>query len=162
MTKHSIEHLRTIFSYDKVSGLVRWLIQAKSDMPPGSIAGSSTIEGYIEIQYKGVRYFGHNLGWALHHGEWPQFKLDHKNCLAGDNRLENLRPATDSQNKANSRVYSNNTSGYKGVYWQSNKWRAEIKVNKRKISLGMYHSKEDAARAYENAAKLHFGEFARV
>ena len=159
--KHSIEHLRTIFAYNSLTGIVTWKIKARSDMSIGSVAGSATIEGYIEIQYRGVRYFAHNLGWALHYGEWPSSKLDHENCCAGNNWISNLRLATLSQNKANSRIYINNTSGFKGVTAFGNRWRAEISVNKKKIRLGFFSSKEAAALAYMNAAKLHFGEFAR-
>lgn len=159
--KHSIEHLRTIFDYDSLTGIVKWKIKARSDMPAGSIAGSTTIEGYIEIQYQGTRYFAHNLGWALRYGVWPN-NLDHKDCFTGNNWINNLREATESQNKGNSRIYSNNTSGFKGVSLQNGRWRAVIKVNKKKISLGMFDEKEHAALAYKNAAVKYFGEFARA
>jgi hypothetical protein len=54
----------------------------------------------------------------------------------------------------------NNTSGYRGVTWFQNKWRASIKINSRRIFLGYFISKEDAARAYDRAALEYFGEFA--
>ncbi len=90
-------------------------------------------------------------------GEW-----DHKNGNGHDNSYDNLRPCTRSQNMANSGKRVNNTSGFKGVSWhpQAKKWRAYIKVNGRQISLGLFDLKEDAAKAYDKAAKKYFGEFA--
>lgn len=80
-----------------------------------------------------------------------------------DNRRENLRSASRSQNKANGHKYSNNTSGYKGVTWSKRKhvWIARVGVNGKRIHLGSFHTKEDAHAAYCEAAVRYFGEFAR-
>ena len=83
---------------------------------------------------------------------------DHKNRNTLDNRLENLRPATASQNRCN--VRKANMSGYKGVRWRAGKWVAEITVKGIYTYLGRFPEKEDAARAYNKAALRHEGEFA--
>ncbi|ATO12207.1 AP2 domain-containing protein [Bacillus velezensis] len=92
------------------------------------------------------------------------FVIDHINRDRLDNRRDNLRIATASQNIANSIKPSTNSSGYKGVQYRKDqgRWRACIRVNKKPISLGQYDSAEKAARAYNAAAIKYFGEYARL
>jgi hypothetical protein len=87
---------------------------------------------------------------------------DHKNRNGLDNRRVNLRPANRSQNGANRGLLSSNASGYKGVSWfkGTNKWRTQIVVQGKRISLGLHDNVLDAARAYNKAALRYFGEFA--
>jgi hypothetical protein len=81
-----------------------------------------------------------------------------------DNRRANLRVATRSHNMANVGLRVTNKSGFKGVWWDEGrkKWSAKIKVNYQAIHLGRYPTAEEAARAYDTAAREHFGEFARL
>ena len=78
-----------------------------------------------------------------------------------DNRKSNLRLATFNQNKMNSQIQSNNTSGYTGVYWnkKSSKWQALIKINKKSIYLGLFDDKMEAVKARKEAETKYFGEF---
>ncbi|WP_061576552.1 HNH endonuclease [Bacillus licheniformis] len=94
----------------------------------------------------------------------PELVVDHINRDKLDNRRENLRIATRSQNTANSIKPSTNKSGYKGVHYRKDqrKWRACIRVNQKNISLGQYDDPEKAARAYNKAAVEYFGEYARL
>jgi len=90
--------------------------------------------------------------------------VDHKNGNALDNRRSNLRLATKAENAMNSRLRSDNTSGYRGVTYdarrKSRPWRAFIRDGGQRW-LGYYETAEEAARAYDAAAKVSFGEFAR-
>ncbi len=90
------------------------------------------------------------------------YMVDHKNGNGLDNRRENLRLVTKSQNMMNCGLQRNNKSGYKGVCWhESNKkWRAQIFVNGRQYFLGLFKNKKDAARAYNDAAPHYHGEYA--
>jgi hypothetical protein len=90
------------------------------------------------------------------------FDVDHVNGNRLDNRKTNLRKATRSQNVMNKGKLSNNKSGYKGVYWdsQTKKWRACIRVNGKLINLGRFQDKDEAALEYNKAAIFYHKEFA--
>jgi len=89
-------------------------------------------------------------------------QVDHINGVKADNRRENLRVATNGQNRANSKLNSNNTSGLKGVSRKNGRWVAVINVGGKKHHLGYFDKKEQAHEAYKKAAIEAFGEFARV
>jgi hypothetical protein len=90
--------------------------------------------------------------------------VDHVNHNGLDNRRENLRLATYSQNAANNRKRRNTSSRYKGVRWHraTEKWEARIGVAGKLKYLGLFTSEEAAALAYAEAASKAFGEFANV
>jgi hypothetical protein len=88
---------------------------------------------------------------------------DHKNLNGLDNRKENLRISTYSQNCANvPKKKKNPTSKYKGVFFEisGRKWRAKIKKDYKQINIGSFLTEEEAALAYNEKAKELFGEFA--
>jgi hypothetical protein len=99
-------------------------------------------------------------------GEWPpeRLEVDHKDCDPSNNRWDNLRLATASQNQANKKVSRANTSGFKGVSWHKDdkRWRAQIRMGGKKVHLGSFDTPESAHRAYSEAAMKHYGEFARA
>ena len=93
----------------------------------------------------------------------PGFEVDHADGNGLNNRRANLRYSTYSQNKANRPAPRNNTSGFKGVYKaRSGKWTARIMVDYQDRHLGTFADKEDAARAYNEAALEAWGDFAHL
>ena len=90
--------------------------------------------------------------------------VDHVNLDGLDCRRSNMRFASRSQNAANRRRLSSNTSGYKGVTYcaQSHKWRADITFENRQRNLGRFSTPEEAAAAYDDTARELFGAFARL
>ena len=88
--------------------------------------------------------------------------VDHINRNGLDNRRNNLRPATKSQNSANQRPRSNGTSQYKGVFLKktTGRWGTRIKADGRSVHLGYFADEIEAAKTYDRAALEAFGEFA--
>lgn len=96
-------------------------------------------------------------------------EVDHRDGDGLNNRRTNLRLATRAQNQRNKSATHTNRSGYKGVslfttpgMWATGKWYARIKLNRQTIHLGYFATAEQAARAYDCAARLYHGEFARL
>ena len=95
----------------------------------------------------------------------PKVGVDHNPDRSGlNNQKHNLRAATQQQNIASQNIGTKNTSGYKGVSWYKplQKWHARIKVNYKTKHLGYFSDILDAARAYNQAARELYGEFAQV
>ena len=90
--------------------------------------------------------------------------VDHEDLNGLNNRRNNLRPAGYGDNAHNCKNHGHNTSGFKGVSFHSatSKWQARLHYNRQYKHLGVHDTLEDAARAYDKAAREHFGEFARL
>jgi hypothetical protein len=144
------------------NGRLYWKITS-AKAKKGNRAGTWHSLGYWKIQYKGKPYFEHRLVWLYHHG-WLPRQLDHINGDKRDNRIENLRPTTDSQNHANVGISKNSKTGYKGVRWipARKKYAAFIYSGKLSVYIGIFETPEEAAKAYNEAAKEWFGDFARL
>lgn len=117
---------------------------------------------YWKISVNGKTAYVHHVVFLMHHGYLPSY-IDHIDGDSTNNRIENLRAATQSQNTSNGAMRRNNTSGYKGVTFRKDtkKWQASVMVNGKHISLGSHVTKEDAYEAYKAGSLKHFGEFSR-
>jgi hypothetical protein len=161
----SHDRLLSVLSYDAESGNFTWRgkpsLRAR-DMT-GELAGGLA-QGYVLISIDGVRYKAHRLAWLYVTGEWPPHEIDHINGKRGDNRFDNLRPATHAKNLRNQKRRTDNSSGFKGVYWNTaaRKWCSQIRVSGKNHCLGYFDSKEVAYAANCKAAAHMHGEFART
>jgi len=143
-------------TYDPATGRFTWKKE------PGSISN-----GYRLLRVNQKSLWAHRVAWLLATGEDPEGKvIDHINGDRLDNRIDNLRIATYSQNSANAKRHSRNTSGLKGASkvlkrgrW-TGRWQASITYQRRQIALGYFDTKEEAHAAYLEAARKLQGEFA--
>ncbi len=89
-------------------------------------------------------------------------EVDHIDHNGLNNQRNNIRIATNAENRHNQKLQKRTISGFKGVTWHvgDSKWRARITIDKQEKFLGNFNSQTNAAIAYDNAAKRLFGEFA--
>jgi hypothetical protein len=150
--------LRELLDYNKKTGEFRWR------KPRNGSAGHIPGQGRVFIRIDERLYAAHQLAWFYMTGRWCKPTIDHRDGDATNNRWNNLRRATRSQNSANRRRPRHNTSGYKGARLcrKSGKWRATIGMNGKKIHLGTFTTPQEAHEAYLKAARKLFGKFARA
>ena len=119
--------------------------------------------GYLTGVIDGKRLLTHRTIIALRLGYWPKETVDHVNGVRTDNRLVNLRLASRVQQSRNTSSAHNSTSRFLGVSFRKERghWRANIFVEGKQTFLGSFNNEEEAAKAYDDAARKHFGEFAR-
>lgn len=166
---HTPEEMRQRFTYEPSTGSI---IRASVSKMANKRYGVGSEAGHLSglpgakrksIDVDGVAYHFHRVAWVLHYGEWPKQWLDHINGDPLDNRVENLRLATQRQNAKNRRVQKSSTVGVKGVERHvSGKWRARITSDGKCHHLGLFETMEEARDAYNAAAQKLHGEFARV
>lgn len=154
------ERLREVLLYEPDTGHFLWRI-ARPKIRVGERAGGVRKKGDRVIEIDGKPYQAGRLAWLFVKGTWPTGHIDHKNRCRDDNRFDNLREATNGQNRANSKT--SNKHGLKGVRycaWMTKKpWQAQITFDKRPRYIGCYATKEEAHEAYCNEAKRLHGEF---
>jgi len=158
----SADYARSILHYDPGTGIFTWKVSRGRRCKSGQTAGTLCTAGYRQIRIDGVAILAHRLAWLFVHGEMPTPAIDHINRAKDDNRIENLRLATCSQNGANRPRNTNNKSGFKGVWWRKDirRWQAAIRVDGRLIHLGYFDDPIVANAAYLAAAKTNFKQFA--
>lgn len=117
--------------------------------------------GYLQGSIFDRAYRAHRVIWAMVTGEWPDGMIDHENRNRSDNRFKNLRPASASQNMHNRGMSKNNSSGFKGVSWDSSKskWHAQIGLNRKTHHLGYFDCLNEAHNAYAEASQAMHGAF---
>ena len=159
-----LEELKEFLDYNPDTGIITWK-KARRGIRVGQVAGGSDLLGYFVILFNYKQYKAHRLDYYMYHGIDPLEKLvDHIDGDGTNNKIDNLRLATYSQNGMNRVSLSRrNTSGCTGVYWHKTKkkWQAQIKLKKGLKFLGAFINKEDAIQARIEAEKKYFGEFRR-
>lgn len=157
----SIEILRSLISYDPMTGQLRWM-KKSGIASAGSIAGLIHTGGYRRIQINGRKLMAHRIAWALYYGEWPNLHIDHIDGDKDNNRITNLRLVSDSQNQYNRGITASNKSGVKGVHQdkKSGKWLAAIRYMGSIIKVGSFDTIDEAAGAIRSKRIELHGEFA--
>lgn len=147
---------------DRYGGASSYIMKRKGD----AIGSPTSGKGYYRIIIHKKCFRLHRVAYCVYHNTIIDDKavLDHANGVRTDNSKENLRLGTVKENSCNKSKLGGCTSPYKGVYWQKNrkKWYAQIVIDNENLFLGGFDAADDAARAYNDAAKMHFGEYARL
>lgn len=148
------EQVRAIFDYDGENG---WLIRKKDEYgrvvnrPCGHKPNRS--HGYGAVRVDKKMYLAHRVIWLWHKGELPKNRIDHIDRNKMNNRLENLRAVSPSENQHNHSLRRNNSSGFPGVHFnkQCNKYYAQICKENKRIFIGSCATAEEAFEAYKRA-----------
>lgn len=156
----TVDLLNELFTYDKETGKLYRKAPRKS-VNVGDEVGHDNGRGYLRVSINGKSYRVHRIVFLMHKGYYPAV-LDHIDGNSHNNRIENLRPASRSQNQHNSKLAKNNTSGYKGVSYnkRANKFTAIVAHNNKSIFLGYYNTPEEANKVVRAAREELHGSFA--
>jgi hypothetical protein len=154
--------LKELLWYDPDTGVFRWRKERRGGaIAPWSVAGWMESHGYVRIKVAERSYYAHRLAWLYMTGEHPAHEVDHKNGQRNDNVWANLRQADTKQNRWNSAIRSDNTSGVKGVSCRGSVWTAECRVSGERHYIGCFKTKEEATAQVQKFREAHHGEFAR-
>lgn len=161
---HNISHerIREVLNYDGGTGQFYWKVKASKKTVVGSVAGSKEPRGYIKIRIDGALLSAHQIAFMWMNGNWADGEIDHIDRDKSNNRWDNLRLATRSQNARNSPPRFNKT-GFNNVGQSaSGKYYCRIIVDKKQVNMCGYDTPAEAHNAYLIAVKQHHGEFART
>lgn len=162
----SQKELNAMFDYYPETGKLVWKYREDRDAQwngrmKGKEAGYRHPKGYMRVYINDVAFGGHRIIWKLAYGSIPEdMQVDHINGDGFDNRLCNLRLATNQQNQFNRGA--DKGKKFKGVRKYGKKFRAETTFNGELIYLGSFDSEIKAALEYDKKAKELHGEFARL
>ena len=145
--------LKTVFDYK--DGVLYW-------QKTGKKAGTLHHTGYTQISVNRKLYNAHRLIFMLHHGWLPEV-IDHIDGNRANNKIDNLRPASWSQNLQNMKLRPTNKSGCKNVSWSKEKckWVVQLNVNKQRRFVGFFDDLEFADLVATEARSKYHSAFAR-
>jgi hypothetical protein len=157
------ERLKEVLRYDPETGLFYWL-ECRGRRQIDRPAGTKDASGYNVIGVDGVRYRANRLAWLYMTGEHPDENVDHIDGATWNDRFANLRSCSHSDNQKNMKRHRDNGSGFKGVYTatKGRTWFSQIFSDGKFHYLGSFATKDEAASAYDAAARSLHGEFAKL
>lgn len=166
----SQEYLAACFSYDPLSGELRWKVRPRDHFKTdvgwlisnkrfaGTLIRRSHSLGYGRVSLQGRGFFAHRVIWKLVTGD-DVAEVDHLDVNPRNDAWDNLRVAEHFQNLGNQKISVRNKVGLKGVQQRGSRFRAFIRAGGKTVALGSYATKEAAHAAYCEAARNAFGAF---
>lgn len=153
------EMLKSRLDYNPETGIFTRKFSPSRNVAAGSIPGKIKRDGYKFITINGREYPSHRLAWMYVTGAWPLGCIDHINGNRTDNRIQNLRDVSTSENLQNQRVaHRDNKTGFLGVSRKGVRFVAKICVNYKDVHLGTFPTPETAHAAYISAKRnIHGG-----
>ena len=154
------DYLNYLFDYK--NGELFWKNPTSTKLKFGQKAGSKGSNNYFKVSINGKFYLNHRIIFMMFYGYFPEI-VDHIDNNSLNNNIENLRPATKSQNQHNANISKNNKSGIKGIYWNkvSKKWKVQFKLNGKKMYFGEYNNISYAKFVIEAMRYKYHKEFSR-
>lgn len=148
--------LKELVNYNQETGIFTWKKRTSNRIKIGDVVGNLHNLEYVEMSVGGVRCLAHRLVFLYEYGYIPTL-IDHINRNKQDNRMQNLREASYSENALNSKIRSDNTSGFKCVYYdkRNNSW--EVKIEN--MYIKKYKTLEEASKKALEIRKETAGEF---
>ncbi len=150
--------------FDHKDGHLYWkkVMHPNKQYLVGQEVGSIHKTGYRHVTWMGKIHKVHRLIFLLEHGYLPK-EIDHINGDRQDNRIENLREVSRSENQFNKAICSNNTSGFRGVNWHkhSKSWVVRVCTKGKTKILGYFKDLELAGLVADEARNLYHGKFAK-
>jgi len=142
------KRLKELLIYNPKTGIFKWK-NGKQGRKKNLIAGHKKENGYIIIQIDYESYPASKLAWLYMNGYLPEYIVDHIDRIRDNNKWNNLRLVTKSENSMNISMPKNNKSGIIGVYYSNleKKWKSHICVYGTRISIGTFETKYEAAKA---------------
>lgn len=166
MNNPSTDYISECLRYDPEDGLLYWKKRPLDHFVnesyqsrwnkryAGERAGKFLMNGYLKLAIDNKKYYAHRIVWVLNKKEWPQY-IDHINGNRSDNRIENLRNVSRSQNQRNLKLSVRNTTGFIGVTKDARNghYIAQVKIGEKHIHLGSFKNLSDAVEARAKASE---------
>jgi len=159
-TNKAISDFKVFLSYNPETGDLLYKDTRNGNKSVGEVAGYVD-GGYLRLRHKDRQWSCHRIAWALYYGEWPWGTVDHINGIGTDNRIDNLRVCSNSDNMKNRKPYSNRV--FKGVYRKDTlSWKVYVTADNKQTYVGSFRCLGEALKAYDTKAKELHGEYARL
>jgi len=151
----SQKRLKEVVTFDEETGEFFYV---ENGLPAGW-----NCDGYVRVRIDGADYQAHRLVWFLLYGYFPQIDIDHIDKDRSNNRPNNLRLATRSQNMLNTSAHKDSATGIKNVSFRKDtgKFSVRLSIDGKYKVIGSYNSLEEAAIVAKNAREKYHGEYAR-
>lgn len=161
MTELTQERLKFLLTYDPESGELRRNVKVNRNTVVGSLVGSMSSTGYVQLMVDGRKYTRGRIAFFYMHGRWP-VEVDHINTVRHDDRWCNIREASRGENGRNRKTPSHNKSGVHGVSWckRNSKWLAQVKSGNKLMWQKYFDNLTDADIEVRIARKRFHGNFA--
>jgi len=157
----TVEFVKDLFEYK--NGVLIWKNPSKYKRRLiGHAVTGKDGKGYIRVGIKGKRYSVHRVIYFIHYNIWPDY-VDHINANKLDNRIENLRSCSNTENSYNAKLSKSNKSGFKGICWskQRKKWHVQITAGGKRVVSKYFENIKDAKDCVAIERATIHGEFAR-
>jgi hypothetical protein len=145
------------FQYNSETGVLIWMKSPAHKIKIGDVAGYADIHGYLKIQFNGKKYRVHRLAWYLHYEKWPTGEIDHINGIKTDNRINNLKDVTHTENMNNTKGHREKTYKYYYFNKKYQVWQVKVTIDSKMKHLGNFETEEKARQFIENNIHLFLG-----